>query len=363
MRTSLSRRRLLASLGTAAVAGIAGCNASVGDESAEGDAAGATAAASSGEGPYTRVYRQTRDSVVLVRVYADGEGPVGQGSGFVWDDDHVVTNHHVVAGADTVRLQFAQGEWSEGTVVGSDGYADLAVVSVADRPDDATPLPLVDDEPPVGTQVVAIGAPFSLDGSVSAGIVSGQDRSVPSGTGFRIADGVQTDAAVNPGNSGGPLVTLDGEVVGVINSAGGDNVAFAISAALTDRIVPSLIESGEYDHPYMGVTLRGLSPLVAKGNDLDRTDGVLVVDVLDGGPSEGVLEASTETATVEGLDVPVGGDVILEMGGQPTRNLSALSRYLALETSPGDTIPIRLLRDGEEQTVELTLGERPSPDR
>jgi len=359
MRDGLSRRRLLTSLGTVAVAGLAGCNASIGDESSDGT--DETAGASAGASPYTQVYRQTIDSVVLVRVYADGEGPVGQGSGFVWDGSHVVTNHHVVAGADTVRLQFAQGEWREGTVVGSDGYADLAVVSVDGRPDYATPLSLVDDEPPVGTQVVALGAPFSLDGSVSSGIVSGQDRSVPSGTGFRIADGVQTDAAVNPGNSGGPLVTLDGEVVGVINSAGGDNVAFAISAALTDRIVPALVAAGEYDHPYMGVTLRGLAPLVAQGNDLDQTDGVLVVDVLDGGPSDGVLEPSGESATVEGLEVPVGGDVILEMGDQPTRNLGALSRYLALETSPGDTIPIRLLRDGEERTVELTLGERPDP--
>jgi S1-C subfamily serine protease len=360
-----TRRRLLGSLGSLAVAGIAGCNAPVGEDTSGGETAGTEAApaASTGSGPYTRVYRETSGSVVLVRVYTDDRGPSGQGSGFVWDGSHVVTNHHVVAGSDTVRLQFAEGEWREATVVGSDGYADLAVVEIEDRPDYATPLPLVDDEPPVGTQVVALGAPYSLDGSVSAGIISGQDRSVPSGTGFRIADGVQTDAAVNPGNSGGPLVTLDGEVVGVINSGGGDNVAFAISAALSERIVPALITSGEYDHPYMGVTLRGLTPLVAQGNDLARTDGVLVVDVLDDGPSEGVLEPSAGTATVEGMDVPVGGDVILEMGDRRIPNLSALSRHLALETRPGDTIPIRLLRDGEERTVDLTLGERPAPDR
>jgi S1-C subfamily serine protease len=367
-----TRRNFLAALGSTVAVGTAGCAGSVfgggaadaetengAQAAAGGDADDAQAAA--GDSPYTAVYRETIGSVVLVRVYGE-EGPIGQGSGFVWNRTHVVTNHHVVADADTVRVQFAEGEWETVDVVGSDVYADLAVLSVENRPDYASPLSLVESEPPVGTEVVAFGAPFSLDGSVSAGIISGQNRTLPSGTGFRIADGVQTDAAVNPGNSGGPLVDLDGNVVGVINSGGGDNVAFAISAALTDRIVPSLVENGRYEHPYMGVTLRNVTPLVAEGNDLDRARGVLVGDVLDGAPADGVLQPSGESEVVEGLEVPVGGDVIVGLGDREIPNTSALSTYLALETSPGDTIPVTVLREGERQTVDLTLGERPDPD-
>ncbi|MGM0592786.1 MAG: S1C family serine protease [Halobacteriota archaeon] len=315
---------------------------------------------SSASSPYARVYEQTIPSVVLVRVY-DGTGVQGEGSGFVYDGRHVVTNHHVVDGATTVRIRFLEGEWREVTVDGTDIYSDLAVLGVPDRPGYATPIPLVDDAPPVGTEVVALGAPLSLDASATAGIVSGLQRTLPSATGFTISDGVQTDAPVNPGNSGGPLVTLDGDVVGVINSGGGDNIGFAISAALVERVVPALIEAGEYAHPYLGVTFQNVTPLVATANGLSDARGIIVVDVGSGGPSDGVLRESDGTTIAEGEEVPVGGDVIVGVDDGPVQTRDELLSYLALETDPGEAVTFTVIRDGQEQTVEVTLGVRPDP--
>jgi S1-C subfamily serine protease len=356
-----SRRRFLAGLGSAATVAAAGCAAPTQDGSAASTATAEPADGTDGTAsPYTRVYRDTIPSVVLVRVYTE-DGPGGQGSGFVFDGRHLVTNEHVVAGGSEVRVQFREGEWRVADVVGTDVYSDLAVLRVSDVPDHAEPLPFVASEPPVGTRVVALGAPFDLGGSVSAGIVSGQDRGLPSANGFTIADAVQTDAAVNPGNSGGPLVTLDGDVVGVINSGGGDNIGFAISAALTERVVPTLIQRGRYRHSYLGVQLQEVSPLVAEANELDRARGIIIVRAVDGGPADGVLRGSDEQTAINGTAVPVGGDVVVGIGGTAVRTQADLGSYLALETSPGDTVSVTVLRDGTEETVEVTLDARPTP--
>ncbi|MFC7044204.1 S1C family serine protease [Halobacteriaceae archaeon GCM10025711] len=226
-------------------------------------------------------------SVVLVTTGA------GQGTGFVFDDGHVVTNAHVVGTAGTAQMRFREGEWRTGEVVGTDAYSDLAAISLPDRPAYAAPLPFIDGDPVVGQEVVVLGNPFGLDGTATTGIVSGVNRSIPSPAGFSIPDAVQTDAAVNPGNSGGPIVSLDDEVIAVINSGGGDNVAFGISAALTRRVVPELVASGEYEHAYMGVSLRDVTPAVATANDLDRPRGVIVEGVVPGGPADGVLRGAT----------------------------------------------------------------------
>jgi S1-C subfamily serine protease len=194
---------------------------------------------------------------------------------------------------------------------------------------------------------------------VTAGIVSGVDRTLPAPNDFSIPDAIQTDAPVNPGNSGGPLVDLDGTVVGVVNSGGGDNVGFAVSAALTRRVVPSLVDDGSYEHSYMGIRLRPVGPLLARANDVDR--GVYVDSVVPDGPSRGVFEGSTGETTIEGVTVPTGGDVIVAMEDTPIPQRQALSAFLALETRPGDTIAVTVLRDGAEQTVDLTLGSRPDP--
>lgn len=364
-----SRRRFLTALGSAVAVASAGCAAPtrtddpatatrVTEAAVEGDSGGVATA--SEDGLYTRVYRETIPSVVLVRVYRRN-GAGGQGSGFVVDDRHIVTNEHVVDSASEVRVQFREGEWRVADVVGTDVYSDLAVLRVSDRPAYAEPLPFVASEPPVGTRVVALGAPFDLGGSVSAGIVSGQDRGLPSANGFTIADAVQTDAAVNPGNSGGPLVTLDGDVAGVINSGGGDNIGFAISAALTQRVVPALVRTGRYRHSYVGVQLQEVSPLVAEANGLDRARGIIIVRAVPGGPAEGVLRGSDDQTVINGVAVPVGGDVVVGIGGTDVQTQADLGTYLALETSPGDTVTMTVLRDGRRETVEMTLDARPTP--
>jgi S1-C subfamily serine protease len=363
-----SRREILA-LAAGAAAGLAGCSSQSTDEPTSDGADTATPATEepnvqsivTEEPPYETVYRETIPSVVLVRVYGD-DGPVGQGSGFVHPDgSHVVTNQHVVEGGSTVRVRFHDGTWAEAEIEGTDVYSDLAVLST-ETPSTATPLELVDEPAPIGTQVVALGAPFSLGGSVSAGIISGVDRSLPSQTGFSISDAVQTDAAVNPGNSGGPLVTLDGRVAAVINSGQGENVNFGISAALTRRVVPALVEDGSYDHPYMGIRLVEVTPAVAQANGLDAASGVLVVDVLEDGPADGTLQASEGGTTALGQSVPTGGDVIVALDGREIRTQADLASHLAVRTSPGETLEVRIIRDGETRTVSFELGERPPPN-
>jgi serine protease Do len=357
-----SRRRLLTTAGAALA--TAGCTTLETDAPADGTTSEPDEPESEGAAPagsYADVYDRTVGSVVTVRVY-DGFSNSG-GSGFVRGDGIVVTNEHVVEGAERVDVAFTEGEWTTGELLGTDVYTDLAAIAVEEVPDYATSLPLATEDPPVGTRVLALGNPYQLEASASSGIVSGVDRSLSGVNRFPIPDAIQTDAAVNPGNSGGPLVKLDGEVVGVISAGGGENIGFAISAPLARRVVPELVETGSYSHAYVGVRLLTVTPRVAEGNDLDLEDprGVLVTDVVEDGPAAGVLEESPDSTTVRGQSVPVGGDVVLSLDGSPTPTLDALTSVIALETSPGDVVDVELLRDGDRETVELELGERPSP--
>jgi S1-C subfamily serine protease len=344
-------------MGASVAAGTAGCQRQDGEASTD-PATGSGQQVS--ESAYTEVYRDVADAVASIRVYYDGGG-ASQGSGFLMDDSHLVTNQHVVDSADSVFVRFDGTDWREVDVVGEDIYSDLAVVGVEALPSGTDPLSFVEEPPEIGTQVVAIGNPFGLSGSVSEGIVSGVNRTLESANNFSIAAGIQTDAAVNPGNSGGPLVDLDGDVVGVINSGGGDNVGFAISSQLALRVLPALIESGSYGHPYMGVSLRSVSPLVAEANDLEMASGVYIDEVLPGGPSDGVLQGSAGSTTIDGVEVGTGGDIVRRLNEVPIRTRQDLASYLALETSPGEVMAVTVQRDGREQTVELTVGTRPDP--
>lgn len=352
-----SRRRFLGLTGLAVSAGLAGCNSSpTGDGAATTDDGSATDdTPAEGASPYTRVYRDTVDSVLLVQA---GDG---SGTGWVYDDGHVVTNAHVVGESTTVDIRTGDGRWSEGEVIGTDENSDLAVIEASGLPEAATPLPLAEGPATVGQEVIAIGNPFDLNGSVTTGIVSGTDRSIPAPTGFRIPDAIQTDAAANPGNSGGPLMSLDGRVVAVVNSGGGDNIAFGISAALARRVVPELVETGSFDHSFLGVSLRPVTPPVAEANDLDAPRGLLVTSVAPDGPTTGTLRGSDDQAVVDGQSTPVGGDVMLSIDGTTTDTGEALGSYLALETRPGDAVSLTVLRDGSEETVEVELGTRPDP--
>ena len=357
-----TRRAVLAALGGASVA-LAGCSTSrTGDGGTDdtGNTAATTDVPGSVASPFTDVYRAVVESVVEIRGY-DAGGRAGQGSGFLAFGGTVVTNQHVVEGTEELVVGFTDGTNTMGELLGTDVYSDLAAIAVEGTPDAATPLPFVEREPPVGTEVMAVGAPFGLGESASAGIVSGVDRPLPSQTGFSVADTVQTDAAVNPGNSGGPLVTTDGEVVGVISAGGGENIAFGISAALVQRVVPELVADGEYDHAYMGIGLNEVTPPLARANGFDRSTGVYVDAVLEDGPSDETLQGSDGQGEALGVQVPTGGDLIIGLDGRTVRSLGDLSTHLALRTSPGDLLSISLVRDRERREVSMTLGERPEP--
>ncbi len=358
-RSAWGRRELLGALGAGALAGAAGCLGPSADGSEATDGANSSENASQAPqgSPYARIYEETADSIVLVRV--SGGGQSGLGTGFVYDD-YLLTNQHITQGQSSVSIQFSRDDWREGSLVGEDAYADLAVLD-PDVPSYATPLSFVDRLPPVGTEVVAIGNPFGLDSSVSAGIVSGLHRSIRSPSGVTIPDAVQTDAAVNPGNSGGPLVTLDGDVAGVISAGGGDNIAFAVSVPLTKRVVPELIETGEYDNPYLGVNVVAMTPPLAEANGLSNPIGVYVNAVAPGGPAARTLQGTTGQTTIDGAAVPTGGDVLASLAGEAIETPSRFSSTIALDLAPGDTVEATVLRGREETSVSLPVGTRPAP--
>jgi S1-C subfamily serine protease len=370
MPDGFSRRRVLTAAGAALGGALAGCTAEPSAESETDPETDLNTSSNNTDNPespvavsgeFTETFRNTADEVVQIRVLG-GDTRGASGTGWLYNEDHIVTNEHVVGGGEDVFVRFKDTGWVPAEVVASDVYSDLGVLYVEDVPDDAEPLPLVTEDPPVGTQVLAIGNPFGLSGSVSTGIVSGTDRRLPAPNNFSIPDAIQTDAAVNPGNSGGPLVDVEGNVVGVINSGGGDNIGFAISGAMVDQVIPALIETGNYEHTYIGIGLQEVTPSIAAANDLEVASGIYVITVDEDGPSAGVLQGTVdETVEVFGRDVPVGGDVIVAMDGTPIPTQQALSSFLALETRPGDTIEVEIIRDGRRRTVEVTLGARPAP--
>ncbi len=304
---------------------------------------------------YSSVYNSTIDSVVSIRVGSSASTNSGQGSGFIYDSEgHVVTNQHVVQDSEDVWVRFNQGDWREATVIGTDVYTDLAVLRVDDPPTYADPLPVASSDPKRGQVVLALGNPLGYEASVTHGIVSGLDRSMRTRGGFAIPDAVQTDTPINPGNSGGPLVNLKGEVVGVNRAKQGDNLGFAISPEMVSRVVPELIQDGDYSHSYLGVSTMPVTPAVAEANGLEDVRGILVVDVIDDGPSEGILEPSSTDGRM-----PTGGDVIVGIGGMGVDSSEDLASHLATETRPGDTVEVTVVHDGDEKTVEVTLGDRP----
>lgn len=310
---------------------------------------------------YTRLYDRTIESVVLV------EAQRGLGSGFVFElfeengTSLVLTNQHVVNQSETVDIKFAQGETRVGTVVGTSKLADLAVVRVNDTPDYVEALALAEEMPEPGMKVAAFGSPFGLEGTITSGIISGVNRS--SALGFPLPNVIQTDAAINPGNSGGPLVLCDtGKVVGVNRAAGAENIGFAISVSIIQEVVPELLQQGEVQFPFLGVLAITLTPTIAETNDVNVTEGVLVVDALNGTPAAGVLQGATGIEVIKNQRVPVGGDVIVAVENQSIETREDLLSVLLTETEPGETIQLTIIRNGERQTVTVTLGERPEPE-
>jgi len=292
------------------------------------------------------------------------------GSGFVWSSDgYIVTNNHVVSGADKIEVKFADGTTVSAKLVGADPNSDLAVVKVENPGFALNPVTISDSSiVKVGQVAVAIGNPFGLENTMTVGIVSALGRTLPAsetstdGNSYSIPDIIQTDAPINPGNSGGPLVDGQGALIGVtsaIESSTQSNagIGFAIPSNIVSRVVPELIKNGKYEHPYLGISGLSLTPDVAKGMKLDTTlRGVLVEEILSGGPAEKAgLRGSTQQVTIDGQDVTVGGDVITAIDKTPVKTIEDLIAYLADHTSVGQKVSLTILRDGKEQTVEATL--------
>jgi S1-C subfamily serine protease len=291
----------------------------------------------------------------------------GVGSGFVYDDEgHIVTNYHVVEGADTVTVTFADGTQREATVVGTDASTDLAVLDVDAPASSLTPLTLAATSTvEVGETVLAIGSPYGLEGTITAGIVSALDRQIEAPDSFTISGAIQTDAAINQGNSGGPLLDTDGRVVGVnaqIESDSGGNVGlgFAIPSDTVRPVVTQLVAGDEVEHAYLGVQITDIPAAVAE--ELGGTDqaAAAVTSVSAGSPADDAgLQAATETETVDGESYPSGGDLITAIDGEPVGSAAELQSAIAGK-QPGDAVTLTVWRDGSRRQVEVTLGSRPS---
>lgn len=319
------------------------------------------------------LFERTQRSVVQVTATNDQTEQGNLGTGFVYDDNgHIVTNNHVVAGTSNLAVTFYDGTVYSATLIGSDPFTDLVVLYVEDVPQEKlVPLPLADSTKiRVGEQVAAIGNPFGLSSSMTSGIVSGVGRTIPAqNTGslqFFIPDIIQTDAPINPGNSGGPLLNTRGEVVGIntaIRSSTGEfaGIGFAVPSNTIAKIAPSLIETGTFNHPWVGISGRDMTPGLASALQLDEPRGVLIVEVVPGGPAEKAgLRGGDNPTRIEGQTVPLGGDIILELDDNQIRKLDDILVYLQREKTVGDTLQVTILRDGTEMTIDLMLEARPS---
>lgn len=297
----------------------------------------------------------------------------GEGSGFIWDKDgHILTNNHVVDNADTVRVVFADGTDVEAEVLGVDPNADLAILKVDVPASLLVPVQLGDSSQlKVGQMAVAIGNPFGLENTMTAGIISALGRTIASGLSqFSIPEVIQTDAPINPGNSGGPLLDRQGQVIGIntqIVSESGSNsgIGFAVPINIAKQVAPDLIAGGTHEYSWLGISGQSLVTELASAMDLpETTKGALVTSVSQGGPADKAgLRASSRTAQIDGVAVPVGGDVIIKIDDRKVNGMDDLIAYLGDSTRPGDSVTLTILRNGKEQTVQVTLGTRPSAEQ
>jgi 2-alkenal reductase len=322
------------------------------------------------------VYRRANSAVVNITVVlatqdSNSQGAdTAQGSGFLYDTEgRIVTNNHVVAGATRIEVTFADGSTQRARILGVDPDTDLAVLKVDAVPTGTQPLPLGDSGAlQVGQSVAAIGNPFGLEGTLTLGIVSAIGRVVPSGLSqFSIPQVIQTDAAINPGNSGGPLLNLRGEVVGVntqIRTADGvranSGVGFAVPSNIVARVVPALIADGQYTWSWLGVRGGSVTTAIAQANSLGQLRGAYIIEVLPGGPADKAgLRGAAREQTVDGLTMPIGGDVVTAVDGNLVRTFDDLLTYIALRAQVGQVVQLTVQRDGREQTSAVTLDARP----
>lgn len=298
----------------------------------------------------SKIFELVKDSVVLIKTKiqtVSGLQDHAQGSGFVYDQNgHIITNNHVIEDADEISVTFTSGNTTKATLIGTDLYSDIAVIKVSSET--VSPVVLGNSSALIiGEPIVAIGNPFGLSGTVTAGIISQVSRDLSSPGGYRIVDVIQLDAAINPGNSGGPLVNMMGEVVGMNTAivSGSTGVGFAIPSDTIQRELPSLIANGHYLHPWIGIKGYDIDSDTATSIGLNYTNGILVSEVVFGGPAG--------TAGVQ------GNDVIVAVGGVRVRDFNDLSLYLERNTQPGDTVIMTIIRNQQKLFLHVVIGERP----
>ena len=328
------------------------------------------------------IYDRTVRSIVGLRVIASvnmGDGIPGRlpndflsrasGSGFVWDDQgHILTNRHVVNGADRIVVVLSDGSQTDAEIVGADPDSDLAIIRIIDDEVRPPPVALGDsDAITPGQLAVAIGDPFSRGFSMTSGIISAVGRTInPTDSNFSVPRVIQHDAATNPGNSGGPLLNRYGEVIGIntqiISETGAfSGIGLAVPINLARLVAPALIEDGRYEYPYIGIRGTTLGPDIASAMGLpDDTRGALVLAVsADSAAQRAGLQPANQTTVVDGLELPIGGDIIVAINGEPIKGMDDVIAYVIEHTRPGDTVEFTVIRDGNEVMVSITMGGRP----
>ena len=316
------------------------------------------------------IFEKSEPGVVRVNVQRNetSEGIGGIGSGFVFDKKgHIITNAHVVKDAIKVVVTFLDGRSYNAEIIGTDEFTDLAIIKVNADLVLLHPLSMGDSSNlKVGEQIAAIGNPFGLSGSMTSGIVSQLGRLLPSDAAYSIPDVIQTDAAINPGNSGGPLLNMRGEIVGIntaIQSGTGEfaGVGFSIPSQTVAKIVPTLIEKGEYKHPWIGISGRNIDPDMANVLNLKDAIGFLIITVVDDSPASNAgLIGSDKTIEVEGVNYHIGGDIILSVDGIEVRKIDDILVHLQRAKTVGSEMILEILRDGRTTNVTIVLQERPN---
>ena len=325
------------------------------------------------------IFNKTQDSVVQITrtvpqtgvvIDPSQENRTALGSGFLFDrEGHIVTNSHVVGDSEIVDVTFTNGDRSRANVTAVDPYTDVAVLSIIESENNTIqqakelePIPTGNSSAlVVGDQVIAIGNPYGLAGTMTTGIVSQVGRLVPApDVEFSVPDVIQTDAAINPGNSGGPLLNLRGEVVGINFAALQQGLGFAIPINLIQKAVPVLIEKGNYTHPYLGFSGTTLtSDLAATIENIPPgVKGVYVNTLVEGGPAD---KAGLQGVTIDQYGRKHGGDVIVGVDGDNIREFEQLVSYLGANTVPGDNIVLDVIRNGTDIELNAIMGERPPP--
>lgn len=324
-----------------------------------------------------QIYEQVKDSIVVVQGYTvqydmfrRAYYSAVQGSGFIYEYSGrmvVITNNHVVEDTINNTVTFFNGDAYAASVIGSDPYADLAVLSTVAPDSEYEPLEIVSSSTlNMGDPLIAVGGPYGLAGSMTTGVVSALGRTITEeSSNYAIANVIQTSTPINPGNSGGPLLNYQGQVIGITTAIVSDSqgLGFAIPSSTVLREISSLVSKGSYDqHPWIAASGTDMNYEIAKALNIDVTYGWLVTQVTSGGPADNAgLRAGTKQTQIGSSIVVVGGDIVTQIDGTRIRNMDDLSTFLEERTLPNQTIEVTVVRDGQTMTLQLKLGARPSP--